>query len=299
MKLLVLFAVALMMQVPQAALAAENEAPMGLEHAPVLAGTQYFRYDSDILGRSFHIHVKVPPDLPADARLPVIYLLDGDQTYPLMAAYSFYMTFAEEMNPAILVGISYGTTDPEVNMRNTDFTGPAASNPQYGGADRFLDVLETELIPEIESRFPADARRRVLVGQSLGGQFALHAALFRPGLFDLLIAVNPALHRNADFYTQALHQARHGPHSQFLFVSSAEFDDPRFREPALAWMAEAEMRVPGGTCLRTEIIKDETHLSSLPRAFRLAMRWWQDGSPPCVPSVPSAQDDRTDQNPGQ
>lgn len=254
---------------------------MGLEHIPVLAGTQYFRHDSATLGRAFHIHVLVPPEEDATTPLPVIYLLDGDQTVPLLASYRFYLTFAEEMAPAILVGISYGAIDPATNRRVSDFTGPAESNAEYGGADRFLDMLEHELMPEVERRYPADPAKRVLVGQSLGGQFVLHTALRRPGLFDLLVSVNPALHRNLGYYTEALKQVPATNRRQSLFVSSAEFDDQRFREPALAWMAQAVDARIAGTCLKFRHLPDETHLSSLPRAFRDAMRWHSGAAPAC------------------
>lgn len=282
MRFLASIAAAALLMVWSPALAQSAAKPvMGMEHLPTVAGTEYFRHRSAQLGRDFHIHVRLPDDAPANERLPVIYLLDGDQTFPLLASYAWYMMFTEEMGPVILVGISYGTNDPAVNMRDTDFTAPAESNARYGGADRFLLVLEHELLPLVERRYPVDPARRVLVGQSLGGQFALHAALHRPGLFDFAVAVNPALHRNLPYYIAALDKVPQGGARQRLYVSSSEFDDERFRIPALTWITNARDREGLKWCLKTENLSGETHLSSLPRAFRNAMRWQSDVKERC------------------
>lgn len=258
-----------------------------IQHLPVMAATEYFRHDSPTLGRGFHVFVNRPEHDGSDRKhLPVIFLLDGDQTFPLMSSYAYYLSFMEEMPPAILVGIAYGTTDPAINRRNHDFTAAAASNPDFGGADRFLQMLEDELIPHIEQRFGTDPGQRILVGQSLGGQLVLHAALRRPGLFRLGIAVNPALHRNLDYYLEALHAHPPRANGDWLYVSSAEQDDPRFRAPALTWFAAARATAAAGACLKLESLADETHLSSLPRAFRNAMRWYAQGAATCRDTQP-------------
>lgn len=229
------------------------------QHLPVLTGTRHIAHHSPMLGRTLHLFIR-QPDLSTEEpgpakRYPVIYLLDGDQTYPLIAAYHFYLQFAGEAPPATLVGIAYGTIDPAVNMRTTDLTAPAEGNAQYGGADRFLAALEQEIFPLVEGDM-VDRERRVLVGQSLGGQFVLHAALRRPGLFQLGIAVNPALHRNLAAFTEALAKPAPVSRPSWLYMSSADNDDS-----ALPWT------------LKAETLSDETHLSSLPRAYRNALRW--------------------------
>ncbi len=256
--------------IPAAGMAQELE-----KHIPALSGTEYFQHDSDITGTTYHIFVKTPADIPADGKkMPVIYMLDGDTTFPLIAAYSQYMLFPGEMPPAIIVGIAYGTRDPAVNMRNRDFTTPAETNPQYGGADRFLSALENEIMPRVEAMAPADPQQRIIVGQSLGGQFVLHTAFQRPGLFDLSIAVNPALHRNLSTYLQALDNAAETQQQSSLYVSSAQYDAKVFRGPALEWIGAASQKDALPWYFKAEILDNETHLSSLPRAFRNAMIWY-------------------------
>jgi pimeloyl-ACP methyl ester carboxylesterase len=93
---------------------------------------------------------------------------------------------------------------------------------------------KTDLFPLIESQYRADPGRRVLFGQSIGGQFVLFTALTEPDLFWGRVASNPALHRNLDFFLQRHSSQRIG--NARLFVASASDDETRFREPARAWI---------------------------------------------------------------
>lgn len=258
-----------------------------LEALHGLKSTDYFVHHSPSLRRPFHIYVKTPQNTTrTDQKLPVIYLLDGGETFPIIAAYSHYLTFAEEMPEAIIVGISYGTDDPgNGNMRVTDFTAPSAENAAYGGAEKFLSMIENELFPKVERDYPVDANRRVLVGMSLGGQFILHAALEKPELFEGLISVNPALHRNLQHFVDALERAPSAPEKRktLLYVVSTENDDPRFREPALKWITLAKAKNGRPWCLYVDELGGESHLSGLPRAFRNAMRWMHGANPACEP----------------
>jgi tetratricopeptide (TPR) repeat protein len=92
-----------------------------------------------------------------------------------------------------------------VGVTNTDRTRdltPAKSTdktpagelrfPTSGGADNFLKFFETELIPQIEEQYRVQPYR-IFAGHSLGGLFAIHAMISKPGLFNSYIAVSPSL----------------------------------------------------------------------------------------------------------
>ncbi len=132
----------------------------------------------------------------------------------------------------ILVGISYGSSDFESgNYRSTDFTAPSEEREFWGGAKEFQAFLETELLPQIESDYRARADRRIVFGQSLGGQFVLFSALTRPDLFWGHIASNPALHRNLPFFLQNHAAAGDAAPTARVFFASGTLDDPSFRRP--------------------------------------------------------------------
>lgn len=264
------------------AAASAGDAPIA-ERLPVLAGTQHIEHVSPLLGRPLQIFIKRPAGASEDGDepLPIIYALDADQAFPLLASYSWALTFNEEMSPAILVGIGYGSIAQGVNMRGTDYTVPSATREGTGGAATFLEVIEQEIIPLVEAQVSADPERRMLVGQSLGGHFVLYQALERPGLFDLGLAINPAIHNSPEWFMEALATRGDVDGEQALFVTSAEDDVPRFGNPARQFLLAAQANPPQGLCIAARVLDDHQHLTSMPAAFRAAMRWQADPERTC------------------
>lgn len=248
-----------------------------LAHLHGLNAPAYHRLASETLGRPLHIFVRLPESYAdTDRSYPAVYLLDGGVTFPLLGAYYRLLSASGEIPEAIVVGISYGTSDwRQGNMRSTDFTAPAEDRDHYGGAERFQAALEGDLLPLIEGRYRADPARRIVFGQSIGGQFVLYTALTRPDLFWGHIASNPALHRNLPFFLEdRVEGAQTGSR---LFVSSASEDEPRFREPALTWIAHWSEKPDLPWTLKTVTLDGETHLSAVPGAFREGMAWLFEG----------------------
>ncbi len=66
------------------------------------------------------------------------------------------------------------------------------SRKRTGGAAAYLDFIEREVIPFIESTYRADPGRRAYSGHSYGGLFGAHALLSRPGLFCCYILSSPS-----------------------------------------------------------------------------------------------------------
>lgn len=244
-----------------------------IDALPTLAGTEHIVHTSPRLDRPFHIFIKRSDAAPPDAvDLPVVYVLDAEQAFPLLASYSWSLTFSEEMPPSIIVGIGYGSVERGVNMRGTDYTVPSPTREDAGGAAVFAEVLREEIIPLVEAEIGHTPSRRTIVGQSLGGHFVLYQALEHPGLFDLGIAINPAIHNSPDWFAEKL-ASLESTSDQRLYISLADNDVPRFGDPAKAWVRQLAGRPSLPWCLRIDRLEDHGHLTSMPRAFRNAMRW--------------------------
>ena len=270
--LLALMAAGLMLTPAKTALAQDDVRVV--DRLQVLSNVEHIEHRSQRLGRSFQIFIKRSDAAPADAGpLPIIYLLDADQSFPLIASYSWSLTFSEEMPPSIIVGIGYGSVASGVNFRNTDYTVPSEMREEAGGAATFLEVLEEEIFPLVEARVDADPSQRTLVGQSLGGHFVLYQAIKRPGLVNLGIAINPAIHNSPDYFYDAIESFDPAETGQSLYISSADEDVSRFRDPALTLIQRIADRERLPWCTRIEQLDDHKHLTSMPRAFRQAMRW--------------------------
>ena len=90
--------------------AASNAA--GTEFMQGLGDVSYHHVNSEIVGRGYHIHVRLPVEYDqSDRDYPTVYLLDGGNTFPMLAPYYQYLSYGEEVPDLILVGISYGSDD--------------------------------------------------------------------------------------------------------------------------------------------------------------------------------------------
>lgn len=233
-----------------------------------------FTLRASALNRPFNILVRLPLGYEsAKAPLPTLYLLDGGHTFPMLSAYYQYLAFGEEVPDMIIVGISYGADSFEDgNFRGSDFTARAESRAHYGGAPKFQAFLKNELLPYIENKYRSDPAKRMIFGQSLGGQFVLYTAQTQPTLFWGHIASNPALHRNLDFFLQNARQDQKT--NSLLFVSSGTNDEQQFRVPAVKWMKHWQQAPNKPWQLKTVDLEGHGHFSPAPAAFRGGIRWF-------------------------
>ena len=166
---------------------------------------------SSSTGRTYRIWVFVPSTPPPPAGYPVLYLLDGNATYPVAATLlqlAEHRTNPGGLVPGIVVGIGYpGDAPIDLRARTEDYTPPApdlsatgdlSGNPQ-GGADRFLDFIEKELKPRIAASFPIDPARQTIFGHSYGGLLVLHTLFTRPSAFQRYVAASPSIWWNHRF----------------------------------------------------------------------------------------------------
>lgn len=159
--------------------------PAGQDGVPLPIGIQR-RIRSEILAEDRPLSVRLPPDYEkSKLAYPVVYLLYGDQTEGY---------FAEAVSS--LERLEGGAEIPEsilIGIHNTDRYGnllPVRSSGQPGGADTFMDFLEQELFPFVESAYRTKPFR-VLIGPQAGGPFGLYALACRPRLFKAMILENP------------------------------------------------------------------------------------------------------------
>ncbi|KAA3617033.1 MAG: alpha/beta hydrolase [Calditrichaeota bacterium] len=238
-----------------------------------LGETHYYQLNSQTIDQTYHLYVRLPENYESGKKYPTIYLLDGGITFPILGGYYRYLRLAEEIPEMIVVGISYGTSDwQKGNMRSRDFTAKAADRDFWGGAANFQKVLVNEIFSLIEKQYSSDSKKRLIFGQSIGGQFVLYTALTSPDLFWGHIASNPALHRNLDFFIKNPGIQKADKQTK-LFVSSGENDDQRFREPALKWMKHWEKQSKSPWFLKTATLNGHSHFSAAPEAFRQGLKW--------------------------
>lgn len=253
--------------------AVESKSFLPLDHLPAISG-DYFEFVSRAVGRSFHVYVSLPDGYDANesTEYPVVYLLDGDSLYPILATNHLFLTYDEDLPQAIIVGIAYGSFDPATNKRGFDFSAPASdATSEQGGAPKFLSFLKSELLPEVERRYRADPTRRVIFGQSRGGYMVLYSAFADPDLFWGRIASNSSFDPGRElFFSQAAPSSRT---DLGLVVTSGSRDMPRLREAALEWFEAWEDRDDAPWTIKTATIEGGTHAANSSDSYRLGIIW--------------------------
>lgn len=245
-----------------------------LDYLPALKG-DYFPLASRGTGTTYHIYIRYPEGYASEPKrtYPVVYLLDGDSAFPLLAPEHLFIHYDDKVPDAIIVGIAYGSFD---NKRHFDFSPPSGKATE-GGAPAFERFLRDRLIPAVESRTRADPTRRILVGQSRGGGFVFYSAFTDPDLFWARIASSPTLTPGRDIYFAAPAPAQRTD-LQFV-VADGSKDYPELRPDTVAWESEWAHR-QGSWRLKIITIEGGTHAANLPDVYRQAMDWLFDRGTP-------------------
>ncbi len=159
-------------------------------------------------GAVYRLFISRPDAPPGPGGFPVLYLLDGNATFPIAAvaaALQSRRTQATGVVPGLVVGIGYPVDDYlDSERRSFDYTpaipaGDLAPRPdgspwpKVGGAAHFLDFLEHDLQPMLARDFPVNVGRQAIFGHSFGGLFVLNALFTRPSAFRSYVAASPSI----------------------------------------------------------------------------------------------------------
>jgi predicted alpha/beta superfamily hydrolase len=213
-----------------------------------LRGSEAFELESKVVGDRFSIGVwRADPAVLAarglaDAQEPkLVYVLDGSWALGIAAAFSMLQLFdlvRPGFPPLLLVGIDYPTG--RVNSRSRDYTmidsvpkdhpdlGRLYSDPltRPGGADRFLEFIETELDPLIRSRYSVQGTTAGILGDSFGGTFTFYAFLKQSRLFDRYWLGSPGLVTTGTDHVGQLESMLQGTlvHETRMFLSLGDLE---------------------------------------------------------------------------
>lgn len=186
---------------------------MPAHYPPVtLAATEQHTLRSSDGGREYQVFVALPQSYGLGERsYPVIYLLDGNSLFPIMAETVRLLRFYGEIRELIIVGVGYAQADTflaTMAARTRDLTpsapgwyeaGCRASMPDApeslgeGGAPAFLEFLREQLAPFIAENYRIDLADSSLLGYSFGGLFALYALFEQPQAFRQYFICSPSV----------------------------------------------------------------------------------------------------------
>ncbi|MGN6149113.1 MAG: alpha/beta hydrolase, partial [Rhizomicrobium sp.] len=210
----------------------------GIAHAEskpfVLPDTRVLDFTSKDGAHPFRLLIGLPRDYEkrTNERFQTIYLLDADYAFPLAQEMLRHATDRGQLKEAIIVGLAYPGADSDLGVyfqtRTRDYTPlyDPAEQKDSGGADAFLNLLRTEILPYIDANFRTQPNDRMIVGHSFGGLLATYAMLSAPGLFQHFLVVSPSLwYGNSMMFTLAANYAekhKQLPANVFYAIGSFE-----------------------------------------------------------------------------
>ncbi|MCH7393692.1 alpha/beta hydrolase-fold protein [Acinetobacter dispersus] len=166
---------------------------------------QSFVIASKYTKHDYLIQISVPAgegEVPSKG-FPVLYVLDGNAAFDSAANIAKSVGGGANrlgLSPVAIVAIGYPQQNSfDVEKRALDYTPKASAEFQkqakytYGGADQFIQFIEKELKPAIQTKIKVNPQQQSLFGHSFGGLFVLHTFFSQPQMFQRYIAASPSL----------------------------------------------------------------------------------------------------------
>lgn len=255
-------------------------------------------------GVGYRLFVRKPLVAPDSGERPVVvYLLDALWDTPAVVAAESNAEFLGHFPPIYYVGVGYQNENDGERLeanRTRDYTptawAPADPSRHFlkpvdyehsGGASAFLDVLQAQVFPFIESRYDLGTSPRALVGKSFAGLLATVALLQRPSLFSNYLIISPALWWDdyfLDYRDRAVMRLEQEGRTARLARPTRVWIGMGDGEERLGMLADVyvlaralRLRNDTNLSLTVEIIPDEVHESVYMPAFTRGLRHllWQ------------------------
>lgn len=148
-------------------------------------------YDSRVSGTPRQVFVYTPPRYDDDPtrRYPVLYLQHG--------AGESERAWTEQGKAHLILDnlIAAGRAEPMLVVMENGYANRPGEPSGRGQADRFAELVASELVPLVDRKFRtrADREQRAIAGLSMGGGQAMRTGLAHPDLFASIGAFSGAI----------------------------------------------------------------------------------------------------------
>jgi len=259
--------------------------------------TETRSFYSKILEREMVLYIKIPATYKINTQkiYPCYYGTDANRAFPMVADMANTFEVPVIVEPEIfVVGIGYKIKDmgdwgawrtqdltptnrPASDTYWSDIFSKFAGRQievKTGGAAKFLECIEKEVFPFIESNYRVSPQGRGLGGYSYGGLFSLYVLFKRPELFSLYFAGSPSIHYDKGvLYTyEEEYAAAHKNLNATLFMTAGGDEDSVLIANVDKMAAQLKARNYPGLKVVTAVFPDETHQSCVPAAWMRAFR---------------------------
>ena len=262
-----------------------------------IQGTETRSFYSNILQQDMVLYVKIPASYKtnSDKIYPCWYVTDANLSFAMIADMAYFFEVPVIVEPEIfVVGIAYKIKDmgdwgawrtrdlTPTNIPESDkywagiFSKFAKRQLEVktGGSAKFLEFIEKEVFPFIESNYRVSSTGRGIGGYSYGGLFSLYVLFKHPELFSIYYAGSPSIkYDKGVLYTyEKEYAAMHNDLNATLFMTAGGAEDSIMIANVNKMAALLESRNYPGLKVETNIFPNETHQSCVPAALMRAFR---------------------------
>jgi predicted alpha/beta superfamily hydrolase len=263
-----------------------------------VAGTETRTMHSSILDREMQIFIKFPANYESNPQkhYPCMYFTDANLLFSLVANIAGVYSIPEVVEPQLfIVGIGYKVnilaewggyrtkdlTPVNIPASDTYWSGVFSKmggipiEAKTGGSAQFLEFIEKELIPFVESAYRISPADRALGGYSYGGLFTLYAMFSRPELFNTYYAGSPSIRYDNGFILtlEERFALTHKDLNAKLFISAGGAEGAAMIDNMNLLAERLKSRNYGSLNLISTVFPDENHLTCVPasvmRAFQV------------------------------
>jgi len=234
--------------------------------------------------KMYQINVSLPKKYSEQdsVHYPVLYVLDGKYSFNSMSSIREVLDLGKEVKNIIIVSIDVSCiTDAEwFASRYNDFTPSSILQSdtlwskilnipegklKSGGAESFLNTLEKEFIPYINTHYKTTADRG-LSGHSLGGLFAGYCLLNKPYLFNRYGVNSPSFWWNNSELVRKENEyaSQHEELSAKVFFSVGGSEDAMMLASFNAFTDSIKKHNYKDLSMTVKIFDGETHSSVVP-----------------------------------
>jgi predicted alpha/beta superfamily hydrolase len=260
-------------------------------------GTETRSFYSKILEQEMVLFIKIPATYKTNTQkvYPCYYGTDANRSFAMIADMANSFEVPVIVEPEIfVVGIGYKISDlgdwGAWRTRDLTPTNTPSSDTYWagifskfagreievktGGAAKFLECIEKEVFPFIESNYRVSATGRGLGGFSYGGLFSLYVLFKRPELFSLYYAGSPSIRydKGVLYAYEKEYAATHKDLNATLFVTAGGAEDSVMIANVNIMAAQLKARNYPGLKVETTVFPDETHMSCVPAGWMRAFR---------------------------
>ena len=234
--------------------------------------------------RQFYIHVPEQDSTKPKKAFPVLYLFDGENHFHILSSYIDYLSHYEILPQIMVVGIINIDRKKDLTPSRTTISYDGRQDTTLkssGGNEQFLQFIETELMPYIETNYKTTSYK-ILAGHSFGGIATINCMLTHPDLFNAYIAVSPSFYWDKNYMLKLTENtlAKLLSLKKRFFYSDGN-EGTFFHADLLKFDSLIRNRTPMGLEYKYKYYPEETHMTEPVVAYYDALRFiYQDWKPP-------------------